>query len=157
MEQQELQTLVEEISMTNFDRPFDHQAIFNSRLRTTGGRYHVKTHNLDFNPKIMDEFDMEVFTGIVKHELCHYHLHLQNKGYQHQDEDFQELLAEVGGLRYTPSIEVKQGSALRWVYQCEKCQLKIYRKKRFNTDRYICSNCRGKFKLQGREELSLEK
>ena len=28
---------------------------------------------------------MEELIGIIKHELCHYHLHLEGKGYQHRD------------------------------------------------------------------------
>ena len=47
MTQEELQQLVEEISLKSFQRPFKHQAMFNPRLRTTGGRYHLNDHHLD--------------------------------------------------------------------------------------------------------------
>lgn len=77
MEEFDLQEYVEKVSLKNFNRPFKHQAVFNTRLRTTGGRYHLESHNLDFNPKILDSFGMTIFEGIVKHELCHYHLHLE--------------------------------------------------------------------------------
>ncbi|MFF6058045.1 hypothetical protein V7G57_14645, partial [Enterococcus faecium] len=49
MTQEELQQLVEEISLKSFQLPFKHQAMFNPRLRTTGGRYHLNDHHLDFN------------------------------------------------------------------------------------------------------------
>ena len=39
MDEQEIQRLVEEVSLQCFGMPFLHKAMFNSRLRTTGGRY----------------------------------------------------------------------------------------------------------------------
>ncbi len=92
MTQEELQQLVEEISLKSFQRPFKHQAMFNPRLRTTGGRYHLNDHHLDFNVKLFEESDKETITGIIKHELCHYHLHLTGRGYRHKDMDFKYLL-----------------------------------------------------------------
>jgi hypothetical protein len=50
MNEQELQRLVEHISSTVFRKPFRHRASFNRRLKTTGGRYHLGSHDLDFNP-----------------------------------------------------------------------------------------------------------
>lgn len=157
MKQNELQEFVQIISEKYFNKPFNHQAKFNPRLRTTGGRYHLKSHDLDFNPKILETFGIEIFEGIIKHELCHYHLHLENKGYRHRDREFKELLEKVGGLRYTPSIEMKQESVIRWAYQCKKCKIEIFRKRRFNEKKYICSKCAGQFKLQGQTELKLAK
>lgn len=84
--------------------------MFNNRLRTTGGRYHLETHE-----------------GVIKHELCHYHLHRGGKGYRHGDQEFKTLLQKVQGLRHTPSIEVKQERILRWAYRCQGCQTVIYR------------------------------
>lgn len=157
MEQIELQEYVQDISKKYFNKPFKHTATFNRRLRTTGGRYHLNTHNLDFNPKILEAFGTETFEGIVKHELCHYHLHIEKKGYRHSDSDFRILLKQVEGLRYTPSIETKEGSTRLWVYQCRDCDTTIYRKRRFNIKKFVCSKCRGSFELQGRDEIKIEK
>lgn len=148
MKQKELQKWVEDISLSAFNKPFLHKATFNNRLRTTGGRYHLDTHNLDFNPKILMAFGNDQFSGIIKHELCHYHLHLSGRGYRHADADFKQLLHKVGGLRYTPSLEVKQETVLRWEYQCLGCETTIYRKRRFNPKKYICANCKNHFKLK---------
>ena len=155
MKENKLQLLVEQISVEDFKKPFLHEATFNSRLRTTGGRYHLKTHNLDFNPKVLEAYGLEVFKGIIKHELCHYHLHLEEKGYQHRDRDFKRLLKKVGGLRYTPSLEIKQGKARRWEYKCKGCRMIIYRKRRFNEKRHICSNCQNAFELKRCVELRM--
>lgn len=147
MTNEELEELVKDISFKWFNKPFKHTAYFNHRLRTTGGRYHLKTHHLDFNPKILRVLGEDILIGIIKHELCHYHLHLENRGYRHGDADFKELLAEVGGLRYTPSLESEEGVLLRWTYQCKVCNKIYYRQRRFNVQRFVCGQCKGKLKL----------
>ncbi len=102
MEDEELQKLVEAISDQSFGMPFLHFAAFNDRLRTTGGRYLLRSHNLEFNKKHYEQFGMEELIGIIKHELCHYHLHLQGKGYKHQDHDFKQLLKASRRLKILP-------------------------------------------------------
>ncbi|AOA00593.1 SprT family protein [Carnobacterium divergens] len=149
MNQKELQLLVESISINDFQRPFNHQATFNSRLKTTGGRYHLNTHHLDFNLKVLETFGMEEFIGVVKHELCHYHLHLSGGGYQHKDADFKRLLKQVGGSRYVQSLKPKDQKQAYWVYQCQQCKNSLYRKRSFNTARYVCGQCKGKLVLKG--------
>ncbi len=156
MNEKELQGLVESVSLKYFKRPFKHQAVFNTRLKTTGGRYHLTSHHLDFNPKVIEVFGLDIFQGIVKHELCHYHLHLQNKGYRHGDKDFKMLLKEVGGLRYTPSFELKKGSAPRWVYKCAACNYIFHRKRRFNLNQFVCKACKGKLHLCGKKNIILK-
>lgn len=153
MTNEELETLVKKLSIKYFNREFKHEASFNSRLRTTGGRYHLRSHNLDFNPKIIEYFSKDLLEGIIKHELCHYHLHLEKKGYRHGDADFKKMLKEVGGLRYTPSFEAIEGEILRWTYRCQQCDLKYYRKRRFNTERYRCGQCGGNLILKGQEKI----
>lgn len=88
MTTKELQQLVEKVSLESFGKPFQHEAYFNGRLKTTGGRYHLSDHHLDFNPHLLAEFGVDTFIQIIKHELCHYHLHLAGKGYRHRDPEF---------------------------------------------------------------------
>lgn len=143
MTQEELQQLVEKISLECFSLPFKHQAIFNTRLRSTGGRYHLNDHHLDFNHKMFQEIDEATKVGIIKHELCHYHLHRANKGYRHQDADFKKLLKKTGGLRYAPTLSSRKISKIER-YQCQNCATDIYRKRKFDTKRYVCGKCHGK-------------
>lgn len=157
MKDKELEALVKSVSLEFFNKPFVHQAKFNQRLRTTGGRYHLNSHHLDFNPKILSVFGLDTLIGIIKHELCHYHLHIENRGYRHGDREFKELLNKVGGLRYTPSIELEKGVLLRWTYNCQKCNEMFYRKRRFNVNRFVCSHCNGRLKLKGQEEIDIQK
>ncbi|MED0655032.1 SprT family protein [Anoxybacillus geothermalis] len=148
MDQKRLQALVEQISMSTFGKPFRHTAFFNPRLRTTGGRYMLQTHNIELNQKHYEQFGEEELIAIIKHELCHYHLHLEGKGYRHRDRDFRELLQKVGAPRYCRPIGQKTDRAKTiYTYICTSCGLTYTRKKRMNTARYVCGNCRGRLKL----------
>ncbi|MCT4405250.1 SprT family protein [Leuconostoc falkenbergense] len=140
-----LQQLVEHISKTAFHQPFRHRASFNNRLKTTGGRYLLATHQLEFNPKMAN---LPVFEQIIKHELTHYHLHLAHKGYQHKDTDFKQLLSQVGGIRYAPDIGQRQKTQHLWHYQCEKGH-DIFRHRRFQVGRYRCGQCGARLTLLG--------
>ena len=144
MNQIELQVLVEKTSLDCFGLPFQHQATFNNRLRTTGGRYHLKSHHLDFNLKVLETFGADEFLGVIKHELCHYHLHLSGKGFQHKDKEFKQLLTEVGGSRFVKSLSKPKPVKKRIQYQCQGCEQFIYRQRKVNTQKYVCGQCRGK-------------
>jgi len=149
MEQKELQLLVERISIELFGKPFKHKASFNPRLRSTGGRYLLVTHNIEINKKYLEQLGEKELVGIIKHELCHYHLHLEGKGYQHRDQEFKMLLKKVGAPRFCtqlPERQVKRSGSAKKIllYQCTKCQLSYKRKRSINTSRYVCGRCSGK-------------
>ena len=55
MTDQQLQTLVEELSLRYFKRAFVHRAYFNRRLKTTGGRYLLTSHDVEINEKMLTE------------------------------------------------------------------------------------------------------
>lgn len=143
MTNQELQALVEKISRESFQQPFCHQASFNSRLKTTGGRYHLTSHDLDFNQLVYEKYGEPELIKVIKHELCHYHLHIKGRGYQHKDREFKQLLKLVGGSRFTPPLS----TSLYQVYRCQTCQQEIKRRRKINTARYVCGSCQGRLKF----------
>lgn len=146
MTDQELQQLVEHISLQYFAKPFTHRAYFNARLKTTGGRYHLNDHNIDINPKMDDGADHAVLIGIIKHELCHYHLHLAGYSAKHNTKQFKQLLKAVGGSRYAPRVQSTRVQT-RYIYRCEHCGLEYHRRRRINLVKYVCGRCRGKLHL----------
>ncbi len=157
VEKQQLQKLVEEISLKDFGRAFRHQASFNPRLRTTGGRYLLRSHDIEINKKYYDERGTGELIGIIKHELCHYHLHLEGKGYQHRDADFKTLLKQVGAPRFCTPLsmdknKVKQNQKI-YQYACKACSQLYIRKRRINTSRYVCGACKGRLFLTDRKEV----
>jgi SprT-like protein len=147
MDDKELQQWVERISLASFGRPFLHQARFNRRLRSTGGRYFTKTHDIEISPLQLENYGPDEVEKIIKHELCHYHLHLLNKGYRHRDQDFKQLLRQVGGSRYCKSLP--QGQApkrhpYRYKLVCTGCRTEYFRKRKVDVKKYACGKCRGK-------------
>lgn len=52
---------VKTVSIEDFGWEFKHQALWNKRLRTTGGRFFPKDGHLDFNPKLYEEHGLETF------------------------------------------------------------------------------------------------
>lgn len=145
MDDQALQRWVEEISIKYFNRPFVHQATFNHRLRTTGGRYFTNTHHIEISWKQYETFGRDEIEKIIKHELCHYHLHILGKGYRHRDADFKALLRQVGGSRYCQAIRdsKRRVEPYRYRLQCVQCNQEYLRKRRVNLKRYACGKCRG--------------
>lgn len=149
MTDSELQQLVEQISLQYFGKPFRHQAVFNARLKTTGGRYHLADHHIDINPRMLTDFDEATLIGVIKHELVHYHLHLAGLSGQHRTKAFKQLLQAVGGSRYAPTTpQQRSKTARQLVYRCEACGQLYYRKRRINTQKFVCGRCHGRLKLQ---------
>ncbi|MCS7464072.1 SprT family protein [Paenibacillus doosanensis] len=148
MDDRQLQHWVEQISITSFGRPFLHKARFNRRLTSTGGRYFTKTHDIEISWHQLEQFGAEDVEKIIKHELCHYHLHLMNRGYQHRDADFKTLLKQVGGTRFCRSLPtVKRKEPYRYKLICTNCRMEYLRKRKLDPNKYACGKCRGKLKL----------
>ena len=142
MNEHELQQLTEEISGTSFHREFTHKITYNRRLRSSGGRYLLKTGNIEINPLVEQELGLEALIGVIKHELCHYHLHQTGGGYRHRDADFKRLLHQVGGSRF-----VERMKEPNFIYECTACHHRYPRMRKMNTNRYVCGKCRGKLIL----------
>ncbi|GAX03275.1 SprT family metallopeptidase [Secundilactobacillus pentosiphilus] len=148
MTDQELQQLVERISRQSFGKPFRHKAVFNGRLRTTGGRYYLQDHHIDINPRMLSVFGEATLEGVIKHELVHYHLHLAGQSGQHRTRAFKQLLRAVGGLRYAPR-QPEQAKPVKYlVYRCEKCGQVYRRRRRINTQKFVCGKCHGRLIFQ---------
>jgi SprT-like protein len=141
MTNEELEKRTKQWSQQYFHRPFSHQIFFNRRLKTTGGRYHLVDHHIDINPLMLSQFDEENLKKVVLHELCHYHLHLMGADYHHRSAVFKQLLQQVGGLRYAPSVATVQRHV---IYECQNCHMRFTRSRHLNTKRYVCGRCGGK-------------
>ncbi len=145
MEQSQLQQWTEHISITFFGRPFRHQIMFNARLRACGGRYFPKTGNIDVSLQHYEAFGVNELEGIIKHELCHYHLHQQGLPYAHRDQTFKNLLSTVGGTRFCRAIIKPE---YRYQVICNGCARVAYRKRRIRPERYRCGKCHGSLRLE---------
>lgn len=144
MGEEELFNLVDELSLKFFKKQFTDRVVFNHRLRTTGGRYLPKYRLIELNPKYYQEAAFEEFVGIIKHELCHYHLHIEGKGYQHRDPEFKLLLKETNSPRFCKPLQSQQKP--QYEYICVSCNRVYKRKIRMNEKRYRCGVCNGELK-----------
>lgn len=144
MKQTELQQLVEQLSRDYFNKPFNHAASFNNRLRTTGGRYKLRDGSIEINPTVLEIYDIDELTGIIKHELCHYHLHQEGKGYKHGDADFKRLLKETNSPRHCkPLVRENSKSEKVYFYQCRSCKMEYKRRRKMDVRKYRCGKCTG--------------
>lgn len=142
MTDQQLQKLVEETSENLFGKSFQHEAKMNSRLRTTGGRYLLQSHAIEINPRVLELHGMEELIGVIKHELCHYHLHLEGRGYRHRDADFRSLMKETNSPRFCKSLVTPKEIEKKFrIYECVSCKIQYKRKKRMSIERYRCGQC----------------
>lgn len=143
MTNEELTELVKGVSRESFEEPglvktsFEHQATWNNRLTSTGGRFIPRTANLEFNPKQLAKNGFVELVGIIRHELVHYHLFRQGLPYKHGKE-FKVLLQAVGGTRYCQPIGVRKKWKTLYSYNCQKCGKIYQRKKEINTRKYCC-------------------
>jgi SprT-like protein len=142
LNEEELHHLVNELSQKFFKKPFSHDVRYNQRLRTTGGRYIPSLGRIELNPKYAVEMDRNEFCGIIKHELCHYHLHIEGKGYKHGDREFKELLRATGSPRYCKPLP-SSFSRYKHQYTCSKCRHIYKRVRKIDLNKYRCGKCKG--------------
>ena len=140
---EDLFELVNELSWKYFNKPFKHDVIFNGRLRTTGGRYIPVKKLIELNPKYVIEMNEAEFIGIIKHELCHYHLHIEGKGYKHGDQAFKNLLKETGSPRHCNPLP-SQKRRVKYKYRCKQCHQEYNRIRRVDIKKYRCGKCKGR-------------
>lgn len=142
LNEKELFSLVNAISLQYFYKPFKHEVRFNSRLRTTGGRYIPSKRVIELNPKYAIEMDQAEFIGIIKHELCHYHLHIEGKGYKHGDQEFKDLLKATGSPRHCKPLSSAKRE-YKHTYICTSCKQVYKRIRRVDVKKYRCGRCKG--------------
>ncbi|REH96679.1 SprT family protein [Staphylococcus felis] len=145
MNNQKLQALAEQIAITDFNDVFQHKIYFNHRLRSTGGRYLLQTHHIEINPKQYEYFGFDAVVDIIKHELCHYFLHLNGKGYQHRDQDFKRLSQKVGAPRFCKPIQPYE-ERVQYHYKCQNCKQDYFRIRKVNLNIMRCGKCKGQLK-----------
>ena len=148
MDDKQLQQLVAKLSIDYFKKPFTDVACFNSRLRTTGGRYSPKQRKIEINRKYLTELGIVELIGIIKHELCHYHLHIEGRPFGHRDREFKELLKQTNSPRHCQPLPSEQRDISNvYQYECIRCGQLYKRKRRVNINQYTCGQCKGKIKL----------
>lgn len=141
-----LQKWLKSFLKKNLDVSFD---IVHISIKVTYNRrtLSLKSHDIEINPKQYEHYGEDAVVKIILHELCHYHLHISGKGYQHKDQDFKRLSQQVGAPRFCNSIESYQQRA-NYEYYCTKCHAKYIRIRKVDTNRMRCGHCNGKLRMK---------
>lgn len=138
---EELKKQIDLLSRKHFQKPFLDHACYNGRLRTTGGRYIPQKRTIEVNPKYVHEMPYNEVIGIIKHELCHYHLHIEGKPFGHRDRAFKELLTKTNAPRFCKPLPSNVKNQTFHIYACNKCKMTYKRKRRVNVERVRCGRC----------------
>src|SRR5699024_2209802 len=109
---------------------------------------------IELNPKYYVELGLHELIGIIKHELCHYHLHIEGKGFRHGDDDFKRLLKETGSPRHCKPLPSQQYK-YNYIYVCQRCKQIYKRIRKVNVKRFSCGNCRGQLRLKKRLSIDI--
>jgi SprT-like protein len=137
----ELTALARQLSLTWWQRPFAGTIHWNSRLRTSAGRYVVSSQIIELNQNYAENFGDQALAETIKHELIHYHFPQAGHG-----PVFRREARRVGCARFCQPLP----GPVRWqVYQCRRCGALIRRRRRFDTKRFRCGNCGGIIKWMG--------
>ena len=93
MQEQTCRNLLKKFRLTDFSKGHSYiKPILIQDYEQQEDGIFFESHNIEINKKHYEEFGIEELIGIIKHELCHYHLHIEKRGYKHRDQDFKELL-----------------------------------------------------------------
>ncbi|HAR6033327.1 TPA: SprT family protein [Staphylococcus pseudintermedius] len=95
----------------------------------------------------MEHFGEQALVDIIKHELCHYFLHLSGRGHQHKDRDFKVLAEKVGAPRFCQPTE-SYTSRANYEYECQRCHSSYVRIRKVNVVKMRCGRCGGHLKLK---------
>lgn len=134
----DLQPLLQRLSLELFDKPFLGRVHFNSRLRTSAGRFLASSQTIEVNPAYVRANGEAGLIDTLKHELIHYHFPRAGHG-----PSFRAEAARVKCNRFCSPLP---GTAPRLRYICRKCGLVYLRRRRVNVERMRCGKCRGKLK-----------
>ena len=115
----------------------------------------LRSHDIEVNPLVFEKYGMDELLGVIKHELCHYHLHIEGKGYQHRDTDFRELLKLTNSPRFCSTLVGRnvRKSKKRYTFSLLQCFQLYQREIRLNTRKYRCGKCLGDLMLVSFEIL----
>ena len=104
----------------------------------------LSNHSIEINPLVLEVHGNEELVGVIKHELCHYHLHIEGKGYRHRDADFRDLLKQTTSPRFCRPLSKENDKTYSvHLYECASCKLQYNRRRRMDVRKYRCGKCAG--------------
>ena len=130
----DLMRITQGLSQSLFGRTFKGEVCWNSRLRTSAGRYSRRHSRIDINPKYIEHYGEDSLTDTLKHELIHYHFPSAGHG--------PTFAREAQRIQCSRFCRPLPGRKVRYLYQCQGCGLKFPRQRRIDVKKYRCGICK---------------
>lgn len=149
MDTQDLYQLANSLSLQFWQKPLTIKVVWNTRLRSSAGRYiysKAGPQRIEVSYQEYIDYGLAEVVNILKHELCHFHLHQQNKAFQDGSVVFKQECQRVGAQLTAKPRAVKYVQIF-----CSSCgQLLGYRQR---IRKNLISSCCGSSLMRGKEVL----
>lgn len=120
---------------------------WNGRLRTAMGRFLYSPQGkknlplrIEMSKHAAQFLTQDLFSAVLLHELCHYHLFIQGQPCNDHHPVFEKELRRVGAIS-TNTVQIPQKG---FQLSCSQCRKSIGTRTRINTARYLSACCKAK-------------
>lgn len=143
-----LEEVAEDFLLENFDLTLDIPIRISNRMTRTFGSFvrtrnrvtgEIKCKEIVISSNLYKYHGYDKMIDTLKHECIHYALYLLGRPYKDGQAYFENTLKEHG-VSSTGTTKYK-GKAHQ--YTCTGCKNTFKQTRRFNTDKYRCSHCKG--------------
>lgn len=148
---EKLQSLADKLSLHFWNKSLTIPVVWNGRLTRAMGRFVYQVSGPKREPlkievsKYAAKFiDRDIFIAVLLHELCHYHLFIQNKPCQDHHPLFEQELRRVGAIS-TNSVKLPEKYFRLF---CVTCGKSLGNAKRINPHHYRSSCCHGEIRKE---------
>ena len=143
-----LERVADDFLKENFNLTLDIPIRISNRMTSMHGKFVQTVNRVTGETKskeIVISSDLYNYHGYfkmidtLKHECIHYALYTLGKPYSDGETYFENTLKKHG-VSSTGTTAYKGKAHL---YTCKSCDNSFNKKRRFNTDKYVCSHCKG--------------
>ena len=148
-----LQELADKLSVHFWNCKLGIPVVWNGRLSRAMGRFMYRMSGrrreplrIEMSKHAVKFINREIFVAVLLHEMCHYHLFIQDKPFSDYHPLFEQEIERVGAIS-TNTVKLPEK-----VYKlsCTKCGKRLGMMKRVNPDNYVSTCCR--FQIKREEE-----
>ena len=146
-----LERVADDFLMENFNLTLDIPIRISNRMTSTFGKFvlirdrltgETKSKEIVISSNLYNYHGYHKMIDTLKHECIHYALYTLDKPFRDGETYFENTLKEHG-VSSTRTTAYKGKAHL---YTCKSCDNSFKQKRRFNTDKYVCSKCKGQLK-----------
>jgi SprT-like protein len=142
-----LQELANKLSLHFWGTALTIPIRWNGRLSKSMGRFLYRTRGkvrepvqIEISKYAAQWIDRQIFLAVILHEMCHYHMFIQNRPFADHHPEFEQELQRVGAIS-TNTVKLPEKV---FKLSCSACGKFLGSRKRMNITKYYSSCCRGK-------------